>query len=287
MHGNENSAKGILEVDSLLVSYEKGGNNNTVLKGLSFNLAKDEVLCILGESGSGKSTAVKAITGLLPPSAKVSGTLVLNRQRHVNFSSDTIDWSKIRGTEIGFIFQDAQQALNPMKKIKDHFKESILYHHIGMKKDVAAISKYYLKFLNFKNFDRILNAYPFQLSGGMCQRVCIALALCLKPNILIADEATSALDIFSQMEVIKLLKKTQRELGLSILFITHDISVAGLIADRVIVLRNGETEDKGVLKEFFKHPKSDYTKQLFNFRKQIPELSNYGHKNETNQKLLS
>lgn len=280
------SDRSLLNVNSLSVNYQKNNQMINVLKDFSFSLNSGEVLCILGESGSGKSTVVKAITGLLPPSAKIEGNMELDSCYKINFMDDNIFWSEIRGKGIGFIFQDAQQALNPMVKIKEQFKESILFHQIGKEEDVISISKKYLSFLNFQDIDRVLASYPFQLSGGMCQRVCIALSLCLQPKILIADEATSALDIVSQIEVINLLKKVKNDFNLSIIFITHDIAVASAIADRIIVLNKGKVEEEGYTEHILKNPHSNYTKKLLDSRKRITCLSNYMKQVEMDQEPI-
>jgi peptide/nickel transport system ATP-binding protein len=234
-----------------------------VLKGISFNLYRGKTLAILGESGSGKSTIAKAITGLLPVSAHIKRGNIGYGNDSINLSVATpADWRKVRGTFFTMIFQDARLALNPLMTVKNHFKEVLLFHHLAAADYVERVSADLLKKLNFADIPVILNSYPFQLSGGMCQRVYIALSLCLKPKVLIADEPTSALDTVSQHEVIDLIKQIQREFNMAVLFITHDIAVARTISDHVMVLNNGIVEETGDTKKIFTEPTAAYTKEL-------------------------
>jgi peptide/nickel transport system ATP-binding protein len=253
----------VLDVNNLSVSYRQNQRITEVIRNVSFSLNSNETLTILGESGCGKSTIVKAICGLLPVSARVdSGILCAGKNFNVELSKGKIDWNRVRGAEIGVIFQDAQLALNPVMKIIDHFKEVLLYHKIAPRGDITSLCAELLQMLNFHDIDRVLHAYPFQLSGGMCQRVCIALALCLKPIILIADEPTSALDVVSQKEMIDLFERIKNRYNLAVLLVTHDITIANKAAGRVMVLDDGIIVEEGNTKEVFANPKSDYTKQL-------------------------
>jgi peptide/nickel transport system ATP-binding protein len=262
---NENNAA--LQIDELSVAYEQNGACNPVLNNVSLHLGKGEILSLVGESGSGKSTIAKAIGGLLPPSAHItSGTMCLDTDFTVSLNSRADEWNRIRGKKLGFIFQDAQLALNPLMKIIDHFQETILFHHMAPREKVKETSAKYLEMLNFSDTESVLESYPFELSGGMCQRVCIALALCLEPPVLIADEPTSALDMISQKELLDLLYKIQKELDLSVLLITHDITVAQATSDRVVVLNRCSIVEEGSAREVFTDPKDIYTKQLLSSR---------------------
>ena len=255
--------KTILHLQDLCVSYVQNGHEVSVLKNISFSLKEGEVLSLLGESGSGKSTIAKTITGLLPPSARIqSGTLTVAGHLCVNLTQRAILWNKIRGTVLGMVFQDAQLALNPLFTIKEHFREALITHKIGRASDVLPTAANLLKLLGFTEPGKVLSSYPFQLSGGMCQRVCIALTLCLRPSVLIADEPTSALDATSQKEVISLLKNVQRELGVAMLFITHDIAVANAVSNRVMVLNEGNIEEVGETQDVFSRPAAEYTQKL-------------------------
>jgi len=259
-----------LEVKGLQVAYEQNGRRTTVLNSLDFHLGKGEILVLLGESGSGKSTIARAVTGMLPPSARIGGgSLRVGAERIPDLGKPGIPWERIRGRGIAMLFQDAQSALNPVMKIKDHFKESLLYHSLASAEEAAAISAAMLERLNFKDVRHILECYPFQLSGGMCQRICLALALCLEPAVLVADEPTSALDTVSQKEVLDLLRKLQREMGLTVLLITHDIAVANAVGNRVIVLNKGVIEEEGDTRTVLTRPASAYTRELLAARNRI------------------
>ncbi len=259
--------KSALSVEQLKVSYVQNKKQLSVLDGISFALEKGEILALLGESGSGKSTCGKSLMGVLPPSAKVnSGTVRFGNGDYVDISDNHINWKTIRGTRIGMIYQDAQLALNPVKTIRVHFEETLRNKPFPSKEAMEKVCCDMLRLLNFDDPERVLNAYPFELSGGMCQRVYIAMILSLEPEVLIADEPTSALDTVSQKEVLQLLRDTQKKLGLSIVLITHDIGVVHEICDRVIVLSEGRIVEQGAVQDVLMHPKERYTKQLIEAR---------------------
>lgn len=266
------ASKAMLRIQNLRVGYPQNGRVVNVLDGLSFELGKGEIVALLGESGSGKSTVAKALTGLLPASAKIDGgTITVGSSTVVDLPIKHAPWELIRGREIAMLYQDAQQALNPMLTIRAHFRESLLNHRLASADEVQEESAKLLRSLNFSDPLHILERYPFQLSGGMCQRICLALSLCLKPAVLIADEPTSALDTVSQKEVLDLLKTMQAEHGLSVLLITHDIAVANAISDRVIVLNQGKLIEEGDTRSVLTRPKSEYTRGLLASRTQIAE----------------
>jgi peptide/nickel transport system ATP-binding protein len=229
----------ILKIKDLNVTYTSQSEKVHCLKNISFSVFRGQIISIIGESGSGKSTLGKALSGLLPPSALVSGSMDISHGSHYDFSNRHIEWSEIRGGQIAYIFQDAHQALNPRMTIWQHFKETL-----SATRMCASIqyqkSCEYLQLLNFSDPKSILASYPFQLSGGMCQRICIALSMSLKPKLLIADEITSALDYESQSEVLKLLEKVRETFGMAILFITHDLKVANKISDDLIIIDEGK-----------------------------------------------
>ncbi|WP_281890487.1 ABC transporter ATP-binding protein [Paenibacillus sp. YYML68] len=265
----------LMQVDDLHVTYRQGVKHAVkVLDGVSFGLRKGEITALVGESGSGKSTMARALMGLLPPSARVEGgSLRIGAEFKADLSRSNIAWSAVRGRKLGMLFQDARQALNPMLTIGDHFKESLLYHRIATADQVATIAVSFLNRLNFTDGRSLLNRYPFELSGGMCQRICLALTLCLEPKVLIADEPTSALDTVSQKEVLDVLKRLQAELGLTVLLITHDIAVAHAVSQRVIVLNRGSIEEEGDTRAVFLAPRAAYTKQLLASRSPITKAT--------------
>lgn len=260
----------ILQVRDLQVEYPHKRKSETIVRNISFELRRGETLALLGESGSGKSTIAKAIAGLLPNSARVSrGTLRIGTADPLDLTLSSNRWIQLRGRQIGTLFQDARLALNPLVSIKEHFKESLLYHRLASADQVDSVIGGLLSKLNFPEWPAILECYPYQLSGGMCQRICLALTLSLQPLALIADEPTSALDTVSQKEVLDLLKRVQQEFGLAVLFITHDIGVANAISDRVIVLRDGTIQEEGESRTVFARPQAEYTRQLLASRSQI------------------
>lgn len=255
--------KTALHLQNLWVSYRQKGCEVSVLKDISFSLHQGEALVLLGESGSGKSTIAKTMTGLLPPSAHINrGIMTFENGRHMDLVEHSVSWSHIRGTEIGMVFQDAQLALNPLLTVKEHFMETMLEHKICRKREVLPAAVCLLNLLGFGDPGRILASYPFQISGGMCQRVCIALVLCLRPAVLIADEPTSALDAVSQKEVIRLLEKIRHELDVAVMIITHDIAVAQAAGSRVAVLQQGRIVELGETQGLFSHPAQTYTREL-------------------------
>jgi len=259
-----------LQVTGLQVGYARHRQTEDVLRGLSFELGQGEILALLGESGSGKSTIAKAITGLLPPSARMkSGWMRIGTGAAQALNDPRLNWLPIRGRQLGMVFQDARLALNPVMTIREHFRESLLHHRIVPADRVDARAIELLRLLHFPEGGDLLDRYPHQLSGGMCQRICLALTLSLEPSVLIADEPTSALDTVSQREVLELLRLLRRELGLAVLLITHDIAVANAVSDRVIVLHKGTVVEEGPTRAVLAKPQAAYTRQLLRSRMQL------------------
>lgn len=277
----------ILRIKDLQAGYLQNNRKQTILNDISFDLQKGEILSLLGESGSGKSTIAKAITGLLPPSAQIErGTIQFEHSQPISLTNPSIEWKQIRGKKIAMIFQDARASLNPMLTIKEHFKETLTFHRIATADEIISLSTKLLRSLNFSDIPDLLNAYPFQLSGGMCQRVCIALALCLKPSVIIADEPTSALDTVSQKEVLDLLKNVQKDFNQTILFITHDIAVANSVSHRVIVFNKGDIVEQGTPETVFSSPKKAYTQQLIKSREGAKSLIKKEAQHQEGEPLL-
>ncbi|CAM3310300.1 MULTISPECIES: nickel ABC transporter ATP-binding protein NikE [Saccharibacillus] len=256
-----------LRIDNLEISYRSEKSVQTVLQAISFTLYEGEIVSLLGESGSGKSTIAKTLLGLLPPSASVaSGTLVLEGHAAVCLARPERAWAKLRGRGIAMLFQDARLALNPMMAIGEHFRETLRAHRLAEKEEISAIGADWLSRLGFADPAKVLRSYPHELSGGMCQRVCLALALCLRPQVLIADEPTSALDTVNQREVLDLLHSLQRELDLTVLLITHDLALAQALSHRVLVLHEGRIVERGETAEVLARPQHAYTRQLLDAR---------------------
>ncbi|WP_135547594.1 nickel ABC transporter ATP-binding protein NikE [Paenibacillus cymbidii] len=277
-----------LRLRHLQVAYPLDGRPVPVLDRLSFDLHKGEVVSLLGESGSGKSTIARALTGLLPPSAQIgSGVMTIGAGPDIDLSGKDAPWAHIRGRRIAMLFQDAQQALNPLLTIQAHFRESLRFHRLAAGDEAREIGALLLASLNFSDPRGVLARYPFELSGGMCQRVCLALALCLQPDVLIADEPTSALDTVSQKEVLDLLQAMRKKLNLTVLFITHDIAVANAISDRVIVLNGGSIEEEGDTRTVLTRPAAAYTRGLLAARAQVTAAVRETEQPATNEPLLA
>lgn len=246
----------LIKVEDLHVSYRSPNKTTEVLKGLNFSLSKAETLVIVGESGSGKTTLGKALSGLLSPSTKISGKLKFKNEIF-DLSDPKLNWREIRGVKIGHIFQDPSSSLNPRRKIKKQFIDTLVTSRKYSEKECIEKAKYLLNLLNFKDANKVLNSYPFQLSGGMCQRVSIALSLSLEPEVLIADEITSALDLKSQYELIQLLDDIKNHLNTGILFITHDLNLVKKIGNKILYLNKGVFDEIGDLKKIRNKPKSE------------------------------
>ncbi|NLN96919.1 MAG: ABC transporter ATP-binding protein [Eubacteriaceae bacterium] len=249
----------IISIKDLSLAYKKEKEITQIFEDFHLDIYPGEKIVLLGESGSGKSTLARVLTGLLPPSARISsGDLVL-QDIHLDLNKKFMHWNKIRGKRISMIFQDAMEALNPVITVYDHFKDLLLHHKIVPEKEVRSFAKKILKQLRFEDPEHILESYSFELSGGMCQRICIALCVSLEPEIIIADEPTSALDIINQMEVLKALKSLE---GQTVFMITHDISSASMLADRIIILQKGVICESGSRREIIGHPQDPYTRKL-------------------------
>ena len=223
---------------------------------VSFSVPRGEVFAIVGESGSGKSTLVRAAFGMLKQ-ADISGQILLN-SIDISTLSDG-DWRKLRGTQISMIFQNPSAYLNPNRTVENHFKDLFRAH--GESYD----SRRVIDMLNLVHLDggeRILASYPFQLSGGMQQRLAIALSLILKPTIVFADEPTSALDILVQASVLDLLREVTQALGATVIIVTHNIKAAARIAHSIGVMNKGHLVEVGPTEEVINNPKDEYTRVL-------------------------
>lgn len=253
----------LLTVRDLCVSYAHSSGRKQVLQNVSFSLREQECLTLLGESGSGKTTIAKALLALLPPSAAVeAGELRLGEGPPLHWRTPAAIRA-LRGSQVAMVFQDARLSLDPSLRIWDHFAQTMAAHarHLPeaqLRQEVTDL----LRQLDLAEIPRILRSYPAQLSGGMCQRVAIALALCLRPRVLIADEPTSALDVVSQRETLELLARVKRAFRLGILFITHDLAAAHRISDQILVLHRGTVVERGPAAAVLTAPKSAYAQTL-------------------------
>jgi len=229
--------------------------------GVSLSLYKNELLAIVGESGCGKSTIANSIVGLHDKNyTRVSGEIIYSDENVINYSEDQLN--EIRGKEIGFIFQDPLASLNPLQRIGMQIEESLIYHTDLNKNQRWEKVISLLEQVGIDNPERTARQFPHQLSGGMRQRVLIAIALSCKPNIIIADEPTTALDVTIQAQILDLLSGLQKEINAGIILITHDLGVVAQMADRVAVMYAGEIVELATAKELFENPLHPYTRSL-------------------------
>lgn len=251
----------ILEIKDLHTAFRFQDEYFDAVDGVSFSLHKNELLAIVGESGCGKSTVANSIVGLYDENfTKVSGEIIYDGKNMINYSEEELN--EIRGKEIGFIFQDPLASLNPLHKIGRQIEESLIYHT-----DLNKVQRYermlqLLDQVGITNSKRIASQFPHQLSGGMRQRVLIAIALSCKPNIIIADEPTTALDVTIQAQILDLLIELQNEINAGIILITHDLGVVAQMADRVAVMYAGQFVEVASAKELFSNPLHPYTRSL-------------------------
>ena len=250
-----------LIVDRLTVTY----GEKLAVDGVSFSLSPGKIYVIVGDSGSGKSTLLRTIGGLLTKEGKiVSGDIWMGEQNLIQLSEK--EWCEVHGNKMGYIFQNPEQSLSPLAKIGKQFVECQNMHAKTAgkksKKEILEDAEELLKELRFENPQRVLKSYPFELSGGMCQRVAIALAIMNQPSLLLADEPTSALDVASQDMTIETLLALRKKTDLSILLVTHNMEVARRLADEIGVMYQGRIIESGLPEEIWNDPKEDYTKKL-------------------------
>jgi len=261
----------LLEVRNLSIGIHRGGKLYGSVEDLSFDIYPGEILGIVGESGSGKSLTALSIPGLLGEGKAVSSGSIRYRGRDLLTLSER-ELEGIRGKEISMIFQEPFSSLNPLLKAGVQIAETLELHefhelHGNVREESGAIPvkaqvKELLSKLKFPEPEKIMDAYPHRLSGGMCQRVMIALAVICKPRLLIADEPTTALDQDTQEQILTLLKEINREYGTSILFISHDLSLIRNLCSRLLVFYSGRILEQGGTEEIFSHPAHEYTKGL-------------------------
>lgn len=247
----------LLDVKNLDVSY---GDKLTVT-GASIELDKGEILSIVGESGSGKTTVIRAIMGCLPGRGHVSGGSITFDGRDM-LKNTREDWRKISGSEMSMIFQDSGNMINPIRRIGEQFTDYILAHAPQKSKaEAAEMAKDMLNKVRLPNPQNIMNSYPFELSGGMRQRVGIAMAMIFSPKLLLADEPTSALDVTTQAQIIRQIIDVRNEYNAAVILVTHNIGVASYVSNKLMVMKNGHVVESGG-REIIENPQHAYTKEL-------------------------
>ena len=266
----------LLEVRDLHTSFFTDAGEVRAVNGISFNLDRGKVLGIVGESGSGKSVTAYSIMQILASTGKiVSGSIKYDGQELVGADEKTM--KNIRGNKISIIFQDPMTSLNPTYTIGKQLMEAILLHTNRNKQEAWDRAVEMLRLVNVNSPEKRMKQYPFEFSGGMRQRVMIAMALACEPDILIADEPTTALDVTIQAGILELMKDIQKEMGMAIIMITHDLGVVAQLCDEVVVMYAGSICEQGTADEIFYNPCHEYTKGLL---RSIPTAGNDGQKLE-------
>ncbi len=247
----------LLELQHTDISY---GSSLTV-KDFNLTMNEGEIVSIVGESGSGKTTVIRAVLGLLPGGGKVtSGEILFEGESLLKKSKDA--WNKLRGTDISMIFQDSGAMMNPTRKVGSTFVEYILTHEKLSKKAAWDKAVEMLERMRLPDGENVMKSYPFQLSGGMRQRVGIAMSMTYQPKLLLADEPTSALDVTTQAQIIRQFMELREEYGTSIIIVTHNLGVASYMADQLVVMKDGIVEDRGDREYILHQSQHPYTKML-------------------------
>ena len=247
----------LLEITNVDISYGK----RLIVKNCNLTLEKGEICSIVGESGSGKTTVIRAVLGLLAGGGKVTAGDIVYEGRSLLTLSDK-EWRALRGHDISMIFQDSGAMMNQTRLIGKSYVEYILTHEAISKKEAWAKGAEMLGRMRLPDPDRIMRSYPFQLSGGMRQRVGIAMGMTYQPKLLLADEPTSALDVTTQAQIVRQFMDLRDEYGTSIIIVTHDLGVASYMGDKIVVMRNGEIVDQGQRDYILHQSKNDYTNML-------------------------
>lgn len=259
----------LLEIKDERLSFFTPAGEVKALNGVSFSMEEGEVLGIVGESGSGKSVTAYSVMGLTAyPGKLIGGTINFNGHQIDKMSEK--EMRKIRGNEVSIIFQDPMTSLNPVYTIGNQITEVIRLHTGKSKKEAYDRAKELLELVGINEPAKRLKQYPHELSGGMRQRVMIAIALACEPKLLIADEPTTALDVTIQAQILELMQELRKKLGMSIIMITHDLGVVASMCERIAVMYAGHIVEYGTADEIFYEPKHEYTKGLI---KSIPKLS--------------
>ena len=258
----------LLEVKNLHIQYA----GIEMVHGISFSLDSGEVLSLVGESGSGKTSVIRAVLGCLPHEGRVNeGEIIFSG---VNMLKNTPKmWRDISGRNISMIFQDSGSMMNPIRTIGSQFVEYILEHSSMDPQKAEKEAKEMLERMQLPNPDTIMDSFPFELSGGMRQRVGVAMAMFFRPQLLLADEPTSALDVTTQAQVVKELMKICREDGTAIILVTHNLGVATYMSDKIMVMQNGHVVEEGTSEAIIENPQANYTKELLHSVPQIGGMS--------------
>ncbi len=247
----------MLELKNVTISYK----DRPTVKNFDLSLGQGKICSIVGESGSGKTTVIRAVLGLLGGGGKVAGGDIFFEGRSL-LSNTKEEWRKLRGTDISMIFQDSGAMTNQTRVIGKQFVEYICTHEKVSKKEAWERGIEMLERMRLPSGDNIMKSYPFQLSGGMRQRVGIAMAMTFQPKLLLADEPTSALDVTTQAQIVRQMMELRDAYKTSIIMVTHNLGVAAYMADHIVVMKNGKIVDAGDREQILRHSQSEYTKNL-------------------------
>ena len=267
----------MLSVRGLTVDLPKGMERAHAVSDISFDLKAGQILCIIGESGSGKSVTANAIMGLLPRTIRVSAGSIKLQDRELT-AADPETLRDLRGRVVSMIFQDPLSALNPLMTVGDQIAEALMAHDIGTPESRRDRAMALLNEVGLPDPPLMFHQYPFRLSGGQRQRVMIAMALAMEPVLLIADEPTTALDVTTQAQILRLIRDIQRRKGMSVMFITHDFGVVAEIANAVVVMEKGRVVEEGPANDVLQHPKHPYTQKLI---AAVPRLNGEAREHDT------
>lgn len=249
----------MLEIKNITVRYKN--SDKPAVENFSLNIKQGEICCLVGESGSGKTSVIRAVLGNLPGQGTVTqGDILFEGQSLLDNTGN--DWRRIRGTEISMIFQDSGAMMNPVRTIGSQFVEYIRAHGAYTRREAWKKGVQMLKNVRLPDGEHIMNRYPFQLSGGMKQRVGIAFAMFFRPKLLLADEPTSALDVTTQAQIVGEMMKLREDYGTGIIMITHNLALAAYMSDRILIMKDGRVTDSGNRDHILHHSQADYTKKL-------------------------
>lgn len=255
----------MLEIKDLAIQY---GEQLPTVEGFNLSMKKGEIISIVGESGSGKTTVIRAVLGALAGGGSVTaGDILYHGESLLNKSKD--EWRRIRGTKMSMIFQDCGGTLNPLRRIGSQYVEYICIHSDKSKEEAKKLALSMLEKMRLPDSDNIMKSYPHQLSGGMRQRVGIAMAMTFNPELLLADEPTSALDVTTQAQIVRQMMELRDSFGTGIIIVTHNLGVAAYMADQLIVMQHGKVVDVGSRDDVINHPTSEYTNKLL---AAVPEM---------------
>jgi oligopeptide/dipeptide ABC transporter ATP-binding protein len=266
------SSSKLLWASSLSIGIDRDGSYYPAVDGIDFYIGKGEILGLVGESGCGKSMTALAITGLLPDGLVIrNGSVLFEGENLIGMPEK--EMARLRGRAISMVFQEPMSSLNPLMKIGKQVSEAVRLHDPKPKREAERLAEAVLGKVGLQNPKNLMQCYPHQLSGGMQQRVMIAMAIISNPKLMIADEPTTALDVTMQAQILDLLKSINQEYGMAMLFISHDLGVVSRFCDRMAVMYAGKIVEEGTVSNIFKHPVHEYTRGLL---ESIPRADSRG-----------